>query len=54
MPRAKKKPHEMTTDEAIKHLFPKPAVDHLKKVAKQASENGEKPSDRAIRDKSNG
>ncbi len=38
----KKKPHEMTTEEAIRHLFPKKAVAHLKKVATEALEKAER------------
>ncbi len=33
MPRRKKKPIEWTTDEAMKHLFPKKVRDELKRVA---------------------
>ncbi len=29
----KKEPHEMTTDEAMRHLFPKKVHEHLKRVA---------------------
>lgn len=38
MPKSKKKPHEMTTDEAMRHLFGKKAHEHMKQVAKEASE----------------
>lgn len=33
MPRRKKKAHEQTTDEALKRLFPRPVVRHLKQLA---------------------
>ncbi len=33
MPRRKKKPIEWTTDEAMKHLFPKKVRDELHRVA---------------------
>ncbi len=29
----RKKPHELTTDEALKRLFPKPVVGSLKQLA---------------------
>ena len=33
MPRTKKPLHELTTEEALRHLFHPDAVKHLKKVA---------------------
>jgi hypothetical protein len=33
MPRPKRKPHELTSHEAIHKLFPKKVVRHLKKAA---------------------
>ena len=33
MPRKKKKPHDMTTEELAKKVFPKKVVDELKKIA---------------------
>ncbi len=32
MPKRKKKAHELTNDEAVKRLFPKPVVKHLKDI----------------------
>jgi hypothetical protein len=43
MPR-KKKPHEMTSDELIKHLFHPKIVEHLKKVAKESTKKATKRS----------
>ncbi len=33
MPRRKKKAHELTTEEAMKKLFPKPLRDEAKRIA---------------------
>ena len=33
MPKRKKKAHELTTDEALKRLFPRPLVRKLKELA---------------------
>ena len=33
----KKHPRDMTTEEAIKHLFPAKVVQHVKKVAAESS-----------------
>lgn len=33
MPKRKKKAHELTTDETLKRLFPRPVVKHLKEIA---------------------
>ncbi len=42
MPRRKKKPIEWTTDETMKHLFPKKVRDELKRVAHE--KDGDKNS----------
>jgi hypothetical protein len=39
MPRKKKHPRELTTDEAVRKLFPKEAIRH----AKEHAQEGEKP-----------
>ena len=44
MPRKKKRPIDMTTDELMKDLFPKKVRDHLKEVAHKARKNGKKSS----------
>lgn len=40
MPRRKKKPTEWTTEEAMKHLFPKKVRDELKRIAHEHDEEG--------------
>ncbi len=42
MPRRKKPPHELTTDEALRKLFPKEVRESAKKEARKASKEGEK------------
>jgi hypothetical protein len=44
MPRKKKHPIEMTTDETMKKLFPKEVRDYVKYVAKKSRKSEEKPS----------
>jgi hypothetical protein len=39
MGRPRKKPSEWTTEEAVKKLFPKPAVKRLKKAAEEAEKS---------------
>ena len=36
MPRRKKKPHELTNDEVLQKLFPKPVREEAKKTALQS------------------
>ena len=50
MPKPKKKPHEMTTDEAVRHLFGKKAHEHMQQVAKEASEKPARKSKSSIKD----
>ena len=46
MPREKpKKPHELTSDEAMEKLFSKEVVDHLKKVANPDEHKEKKSTD---------
>ncbi len=45
MPRRKKKAHELTTDEAMRKLFPKKVVDHLRKQANPDSKSSIKHKD---------
>ena len=40
MPRRKKKPHELTTEETIKKLFPKKVIEK----AREAADSNMKPS----------
>jgi hypothetical protein len=42
MPRKKKHPIEMTTDEAMKKLFPKEVRDHVKDVVKKSRKTEKK------------
>jgi len=42
MPRKKKKPTEWTTEEAMKHLFPKKVREELHRIAHQKDEPDEK------------
>ena len=44
MPRKKKHPLEMTTEETMKRLFPKEVRDHVKNVAKKSSKSEKKSS----------
>lgn len=44
MPRRKKQAHELTTDEALKKLFPKKAREEAKLVAQNARKLPTKPS----------
>jgi hypothetical protein len=46
MPRPKKKPSDFTTDEAMKKLFPKKAVDRAKKEAENPRSPGRTSIDR--------
>jgi len=41
MPRRKKRAHELTTDEAMKRLFPKKVRDTAKETAEKARKKGE-------------
>ena len=45
MPRRKKKPQELTTDEAIRKLFPKKVVEQVKKDVGSDSETSIKKND---------
>jgi hypothetical protein len=54
MPRKKKHPTELTTDEAIGKLFPKAVVKHAKKHASGAEKPLVKGSNRSIKGKSSG
>ena len=52
MPRRKKKPSEWTTEEAMKHLFPKKVRDKLHEVAHEQDKVGrDSPSDSSSPDK---
>ena len=52
MPKKKeKKPHEMTSEELARHLFPPEVVEHAKGVAKEATERVEKRAKPSIKDK---
>ena len=44
MPRRKKKDVELTTDEAMKKLFPKKVRDELYRVAHEKDDDGDKSS----------
>ena len=47
MPRKPKHPRDMTTDEAMEHLFGKKGAEHAKRVAREAEKpqvKGKKPS----------
>lgn len=50
MPKPKKKSHEMTTDEAVRHLFGKKAHEHMKQEARAAEAKAESKSKRTIKD----
>jgi hypothetical protein len=43
MPKKKKSPLEMTTDEAIRHLFHPRVVEELKRHVKEINEKASKP-----------
>ena len=47
MPKRKKKPIEWTTDEAMKHLFPKKVRDELQRIAheKDGKDDSHSPSE---------
>jgi len=49
MPRKKKHPKDMTTDEAMEHLFPKPVVKHARKLAGKEPDPEPEPPKRSIR-----
>ena len=51
MPKSKKKPHEMTTDEAMLHLFGKQGHEHLQRTAREAEAKAKAKSSRPIKDK---
>jgi hypothetical protein len=44
MPRRKKRPTELTGEEALRRLFPKEARKEARKVARKAAGSGEKES----------
>ncbi len=52
MPRPKKKPHEMTTDEAVRHLFGRKGHAHLQRTAREAEQKAKPKSSRTIKDDS--
>ena len=52
MPRRKKQPHEMTNEELLRHVFPKEAVPHIKRAAREAEKPQVKSPKRAIKRKS--
>jgi len=43
MPRRKKRADELTTEEAMKRLFPKKVRDEVKRIAQKFDTNREKP-----------
>jgi hypothetical protein len=43
MPRKKKRAHELTTEEAMKKLFPKEVREKAKEIAHKYDKYGEKP-----------
>lgn len=45
LPKSKKKPDEMTTDEAVEHLFPKPLSDALRDAVTEKDEEIEEATD---------
>lgn len=53
MPKRKKKASEMTTDELERRVFPKRAVDELKKIAHEGEESEESEADNSSQDESN-
>lgn len=52
MPR-KKKASELTTDELEKRVFPKKAVEELKRIAHEGEEPEDSETDNSSQDKSN-
>jgi hypothetical protein len=40
MPRRKKRPVELPTDEALRKLFPKPVREEMKKTARESKKKG--------------
>ncbi len=53
MPKRKKKASEMTTDELERRVFPKRAVEELKKIAHEGEETEESVSESSSQDESN-
>lgn len=49
MPRKKKKPHEMTTDELARKVFPKEVIEEIRRVASEPKRTGEKKEERSSR-----
>ena len=49
MPRRKKRPSELTSEEMLRQLFPKEVRETVRKEARKAAKSGEK---KATRDKS--
>ena len=47
MPRRKKKPHELTTEEAVKRLFPKKVIEEVKRQVGSDAKSSIKPKDTA-------
>jgi len=47
-----KKPHEMTSEELARHVFPAEVVEHIKKLAAESVAKVEKAAKRSIKDKS--
>ena len=47
MPKSKKKPSEMTTEELERHLFPKKVVEELKRVAQESDKKSDEKEKRA-------
>lgn len=45
MPRRKKRPQEMTTEELAKKVFPKKVVEELKRIAHEKDKKSENESD---------
>lgn len=52
MPRPKKKATEMTTDELERRVFPKRAVEELKKIAHEGEETEEPEAENSSQDES--
>jgi hypothetical protein len=44
MPRRKKRAHELTTEEAMKRLFPEEVIDRAKEIVREADRKAEKSS----------
>jgi hypothetical protein len=53
MPRRKKKATEMTTDELERRVFPKRAIEELKRIAHEGEENEQIVSENSSQDESN-